>query len=143
MVLLTFTVVVLRYVLGLGYIWMQEAVLYLHSLVFLLAAGATLDSGGHVRVDIFYRKSSPHHQAWVDLLGSLLLLLPVCGLILWQALPFVLDSWSVNESSPEPGGLPFVYGLKTLLLLYALLLLVSGTRLILNSSATLLERKES
>lgn len=143
MVLLTFTVVLLRYALGVGFIWMQEAVLYLHSIVFLLAAGATLDSHGHVRVDIFYRNASPTHQARVDLLGSVFFLLPVCGLILWQAFPFVLASWMVRETSQEPGGLPGVFLLKTLLLLYAVLLLASGARLILSSLRTLLSGTKS
>lgn len=143
MVLLTFTVVVLRYLFEVGWIWMQEAVLYLHSLVFLLAAGSTLDRDGHVRVDVFYRRGTPRKQALVDLAGTLFLLLPVCGLIFWQASPFVADSWRVKESSPEPGGLPGVFLLKSLILGYAGLLVLSGIRMAIHSGLVLSKGRAS
>ena len=68
MVLLQFTVVVMRYVFGLGSIFMQEGVIYLHAALFLCGAGYTLLHGGHVRVDIFYRDASPRRKALVDLI---------------------------------------------------------------------------
>ena len=77
-VLIGFAVVLLRYVLGLGSIWLQESILYAHAALFLLAAAWTLKEGGHVRVDVFYASASPRVKAWVDLLGVLLLLLPFC-----------------------------------------------------------------
>src|SRR5215218_3635421 len=75
-VLLGFAVVLMRYVLGLGSIWLQESILYAHAALFLLAAAWTLQEGGHVRVDVFYADASPRTKAWIDLLGALLLLLP-------------------------------------------------------------------
>ena len=81
-VLLGFAVVLLRYVLGLGSIWLQESILYAHAALFLLAAAWTLKEGGHVRVDVFYADASPRTKAWIDLLGALFLLLPFCGAIL-------------------------------------------------------------
>src|SRR4051812_40512090 len=77
-VLLGFAVVLLRYVLGVGSIWLQEAILYAHAALFLLAAAWTLKEGGHVRVDVFYADASAHTKALVDLFGTLLLLLPFC-----------------------------------------------------------------
>ena len=77
MVLLTFLIVVLRYGFNLGWIAMQESVMYLHAMVFLLGAAHTLRVNEHVRVDIFYRRFSPKKQAKVDIFGSLLLLMPV------------------------------------------------------------------
>ncbi len=68
-VLIGFAVVLLRYVLGLGSIWLQESILYAHAALFLLAAAWTLKEGGHVRVDVFYASASPRVKAWVDLLG--------------------------------------------------------------------------
>src|SRR5947208_17064201 len=72
-VLAGFAVVLLRYVLGLGSLWLQESILYAHAALFLLAAAWTLKQGGHVRVDVFYADASPRAKAWVDLLGALFL----------------------------------------------------------------------
>src|ERR1043166_3564083 len=72
-VLTGFAVVLMRYVLGLGSLWLQESILYAHAALFLLAAAWTLKDGGHVRVDVFYASASPRAKAWIDLLGALLL----------------------------------------------------------------------
>ena len=80
MVLLQFAVVVMRYVFGVGFIFMQEGVIYLHAALFMLGAGYTLLHGGHVRVDIFYRDAAPPRKALIDLLGVILFLVPVCGI---------------------------------------------------------------
>lgn len=133
MVLITFTVVVLRYGFNLGSIAMQESVIYLHTLNFMLGAAYTLKHDAHVRVDIFYQKMGPRGQAWVDLLGTLLLLLPVCGFIFWSSWDYVADAWTVHEASGEAGGLPFVYLLKSILLLMPSLLIVQGMVIILTS----------
>lgn len=119
-------VVALRYGFGIGFIGLQEAVTYMHAAVFMLAAAYTLNSDGHVRVDIFYRKWSPRRQAWVNLLGSLLLLLPVALFIFAASLGYVTDSWSRGEVSPEAGGLPIVYLLKTLILVMAAQLILAA-----------------
>ncbi|UTW44691.1 TRAP transporter small permease subunit [bacterium SCSIO 12696] len=117
MALLTTTVVVMRYVLEINSIALQESVTYLHATVFLMGAAFTLKRGGHVRVDLFYRRLQPRWQALVDALGGLLLLLPMCVVIFWLCLDYVAASWQVREVSTEPGGLPFVYLLKSLLLM--------------------------
>ena len=78
MVLLTFTIVVLRYGFNLGWVAMQESVLYFHGLTFMLGAAYTLKADGHVRVDIFYQRFTEKQQALVNLFGSVFLLLPVC-----------------------------------------------------------------
>jgi TRAP-type mannitol/chloroaromatic compound transport system permease small subunit len=126
MVLITFTVVVLRHLLDLGWIAMQESITYLHAVVFLVGAAFTLRHEGHVRVDILFRKLSPRGQAWVDLFGSLLLLLPVCGYITWVSWDFVFQSWKIQEISRETGGLHGVYLLKSMILVMATLLLLQG-----------------
>ncbi len=126
MVLVTFAIVVLRYAFNTGWIAMQESVLYLHSFVFMLGGAYTLKHNGHVRVDIVYRSLGPRGQAWVDLLGTLLLLMPVCGFILWSSWDYVWDAWALREGSREAGGLPWVYVLKTTLLLMPLLLILQG-----------------
>lgn len=127
MVVVTFLVVVLRYLFDIGWIAMQESVTYMHAMVFLIGASYTLKHNGHVRVDIFYSKMTPQRQALVDLLGSLFLLLPVCAFIFWASWEYVVNSWSFMEGSPETGGLPGVYLLKSLLLLMPTLLILQGT----------------
>jgi TRAP-type mannitol/chloroaromatic compound transport system permease small subunit len=125
-VLVQFVVVVLRYAFGVGSIWLSESVIYAHAAMFMLAAAWTLQENGHVRVDVFYADVTPRTKALVDLLGALLLLLPFMAVIAWFALPYVARSWSILERSREVSGLPFVYLLKTLIPLFALLMALQG-----------------
>jgi TRAP-type mannitol/chloroaromatic compound transport system permease small subunit len=125
MVLVQFAVVIMRYGLGLGSIWLQESILYAHAALFLLAAAWTLRDDGHVRIDIFYADASPRTKALVDLLGALLLL-PFMGVLAWYAWPYVARSWAIHERSQEMSGLPFVYLLKSLLLVFAILMALQG-----------------
>jgi TRAP-type mannitol/chloroaromatic compound transport system permease small subunit len=126
MVLVTFTIVMLRYGLNTGWIAMQESVIWMHAMVFLAGAAYTLQQDGHVRVDIFYRNFGSRGKAWVDLLGTLLLLLPTCGFIFYTSWDYVATSWSLQEGSRETGGIPAIYLLKSFMLLMALLLILQG-----------------
>jgi TRAP-type mannitol/chloroaromatic compound transport system permease small subunit len=126
MVLITFLIVVLRYGFDSGSIALQESVTYMHAMLFMLGAAYTLRQNGHVRVDIFYQRFSRRGRAWVDLLGTLVLLIPVCLFILSSSFDYVADAWSVKEGSREAGGLPYVYWLKSVILLMPLLLLLQG-----------------
>ena len=123
MVLLAFAIVVLRYGLNLGWIWLQESVTYLHVTVFTVVAAWALQQDGHVRVDIFYATMSDKKRALVDLVGTLIFLVPFCIFILVTALPYVSSSWKLLETSREAGGLPMVFLLKSLILIMPLLLL--------------------
>lgn len=143
MVIVTFAVVVLRYGFDLGWISMQESIVYLHAMNFMIGAAYTLKHDAHVRVDIFYQKFGLRGRAWVDLLGSLLLLLPMCGFILWSSWDYVSDAWSVKEASGEAGGLPWLYLLKSLLLIMPGLLIIQGMALALESLLTLMGRPEA
>jgi len=126
MALITLAVVILRYGLGIGNIALQQSVMYLHGAVFMAAAGYTLARDEHVRVDIFYQHLSARRRALVDLLGTVLLLIPVCVLILVVSWDYVLSSWQRQEGSSEPGGLDYIYLLKTLLWVLPALLLAQG-----------------
>ena len=126
MVLTTFSIVILRYGFSTGWIAMQESVVYMHALVFLIGIPYTLKYDGHVRVDIFYSKMSPRNKAWVNLLGTIFLLFPVTIFIAWSSWDFVAASWSMGEESGEAGGLPGVYLLKSSILIMTLLLLIQG-----------------
>ncbi|MBT8137330.1 MAG: TRAP transporter small permease subunit [Gammaproteobacteria bacterium] len=135
MVLLTVVVVVLRYFFDFGRIWMQELVTWSHAAVFLLGAAYTLGCNEHVRVDIFYRKASPRIRAGVDIAGTLLLLFPVCGLLLYTGSGYAMKSWRLAENSPETGGLPFPFIpiAKSLLLAMIVLLVSQGIVILLRN----------
>ncbi len=126
MVLLTFTIVILRYGLNEGWIWLQESVTYLHAVVFMIAAAWTFQTDDHVRVDIYYRDRSDREKAWVNLVGTLIFLLPFCIFLILIAWDYVLASWAIKEGSREAGGLPLVYLLKSLILLLPALLLIQS-----------------
>lgn len=136
-------IVVLRYVFNEGAIKLQESVLYLHSMVFLLGAAFTLKHGGHVRVDIFYRGMSERRQAMVDAAGVLFLLVPTCLFILVVSMPYVVSSWQLLEGSREPGGLPAVFLLKSLIPLAMVLLLLQGVVLLVRSLRVLLPGRDA
>lgn len=137
MVLATLAVVVLRYGAGVGLIWLQESVTWMHALVFMLGAGYTLGADEHVRVDVFYRGFSPRTRAAVDLAGTLLFLLPFCVFLAWQSWPYFAGSWQVGERSREAGGMPMLYLLKAVIPLMAVVLLLAGISLALRSWAML------
>ncbi len=133
MVLVTFVIVVLRYAFDLGWVAMQESVLYMYAMVFMLGAAYTLKHDGHVRVDIFYQRCSIKTRAWIDFFGTLLLMLPVVGFIFWSSWEYVSDSWEIRESSRNSGGLPGVYLLKSCIPLMAMLLALQGIALLLRN----------
>jgi TRAP-type mannitol/chloroaromatic compound transport system permease small subunit len=125
-VLLQFSVVVMRYLFGVGSIWLSEAIFYGHAAMLMLAAAWTLKEGGHVRVDVFYADASPRTKAWVDLLGALLLLLPFMAVLLWFTWPYVARSWAILERSRETSGIPAVFLLKTLIPIFAVTMALQG-----------------
>jgi TRAP-type mannitol/chloroaromatic compound transport system permease small subunit len=126
MVLVTVTIVVLRYLFGMGAIFLQEGVMYMHGFLFMLGIPFTLRQDGHVRVDIIYSRLSQKHKNWIDAGGHLILLLPVSVFIFVTSLPYVAASWRVLEGSSEVGGVPAVFLLKTLIPLTAALLFLQG-----------------
>jgi TRAP-type mannitol/chloroaromatic compound transport system permease small subunit len=127
MVVVTFSVAVARYGFDAGWIAAQESTTWMHALMFMLGAAWALRTGDHVRVDVFYRKLSPRRQALIDLLGTLLLLMPFCAYLAVQAWPYVLQSWRIGEHSREAAGLPALYLLKSAILATALLLVLQGS----------------
>ncbi|ROR99072.1 TRAP-type mannitol/chloroaromatic compound transport system permease small subunit [Sinobacterium caligoides] len=126
MMIVVSLVVLLRYGLNIGSIALQEAANYLHASLFMLGAAYTLKQGQHVRVDIFYRRFSTLTRAWVDSVGAIVLLLPTMLFIAFASCSFVSESWAVREGSSDPGGLPFVYLLKSLIPAMAILLSVQA-----------------
>jgi TRAP-type mannitol/chloroaromatic compound transport system permease small subunit len=137
MVIVTCVVVVARYFFDAGWIWLQEAVTWMHGIVFMLAAAWTLSLDEQVRVDVFYRDFSPRRRAQIDLAGVVLLLLPFCVFLIVVSWDYVAASWRVREASREAGGLPALFLLKTVILLMPVLLLLQGLAMASRAWATL------
>ncbi len=137
MVLLVSLIVAMRTFFDTGSIALQESVTYLHALVFLLCLAYNVQQGGHVRVDVFYSRFNKPQKAWVDALGSICFLLPFALFLLIVSLNFVAKSWEISETSPDPGGLPFVYVLKTLIPIAGLLLAIQALAETLRALSTL------
>jgi TRAP-type mannitol/chloroaromatic compound transport system permease small subunit len=135
MVLITFLIVVLRYVFDIGIIWMQESLTWMHAAVFMLGAAYTLAEDSHVRVDIFYREMSDRHKAWVDLIGVFIFLFPLCGFFLYTSFDYVAAAWQFAEVSANAGGLPYpaVPLLKSILLLMPVAVMLQGLSMVLRS----------
>ncbi|MCE2509929.1 MAG: TRAP transporter small permease subunit [Alphaproteobacteria bacterium] len=138
-----FTVVLMRYVFGVSEIWLQESILYMHSILFMLGAGYTLLHNGHVRIDIFYRDASAEHKAWVDFIGVCVFLVPICIAIFYIAWPYVANAWAVQEGSRETSGIQAVYLLKTVILVFAALLFLQGVSMAIHAAAVLVGREAS
>ena len=129
MIALVFVVIVVvigRYFFEIGSVALQELTTYLHATIFMLGIAYTLKHDGHVRVDIFYRNFSKRSQALINVIGGLVFILPISIFIGWSSWEYVLASWSIMETSIENNGLPFVYLLKTVMLIMPFLLAIQG-----------------
>lgn len=113
-----------------------EAQWYLFSVVFLLGAAYALRHDVHVRVDVLYERLGRRARSWIDLVGTVVFLVPFAVLMLWVTLPAVRTSWRIRETSPDPGGLPR-YPIKALILVSFGLLLVQAASQLVKLVATL------
>ena len=137
MVALQFVIVLLRYVFGVSFIFLDEGVLYMHCALFMLGAGYTLLLDGHVRVDIFYGRWSARGKARMDAWGAGLALLPGVLVIAWYTWPFVFNSWKNLDGAISVGGIPASFLLKSLIPAFCLLLAVQGLACLLRDLARL------
>jgi TRAP-type mannitol/chloroaromatic compound transport system permease small subunit len=123
--------VLMRYLLGVGFLEIQDAVNYAFAALVALSIVVAFDANKHVRVDVFRQKWTSDTNRKIDWMGDLMLAVPVFGIMLWTAYPLVRSSWRIFEGSPETGGLPGLFIVKTsLLVLPALVLLLVIKRLI-------------
>jgi TRAP-type mannitol/chloroaromatic compound transport system permease small subunit len=118
--------VVSRYFFNTTKNWVLELEWYLFSVIFLLGAGYALKHDKHVRVDLFYSNFNPRDKAWVNLLGTLFLLVPWCLFVVFSTWGYAYESFLIRETSPNPGGLPALYLIKAMVPIGALLLLLQG-----------------
>lgn len=142
MVVVMSLIVVMRYVFDAGMIWLQESVTWMHAAVFMVGAAYTLLHEEHVRVDIFYRRMSARGRALVDLLGVIVFLLPLCGFLAYLAYDFAAVSWSMHETSREPGGLPYplIPVLKSIVIVMPVAVALQGVSLMLHSLAAIRQK---
>jgi TRAP-type mannitol/chloroaromatic compound transport system permease small subunit len=139
MVIVMGIIVIMRYAFDAGSIWLQESVTWMHAAVFMVGTAYTLQHEEHVRVDIFYRKMQPRGRAIVDMLGVIVFLLPLCVYLSIQGYDFAAVSWSIHETSREPGGLPYpmIPVLKSLIVLMPVTVALQGVSLLLRSLAAI------
>jgi TRAP-type mannitol/chloroaromatic compound transport system permease small subunit len=143
LVLVVFADVVMRYIFQISFVFTQELEWHLFAFIFLMGAGYTLLHDGHVRVDIIYQKLGPKAQAWINFLGCLLFLFPGCFLIIYTSWGFVENSLAIMEGSPDPGGIPMRFILKSMIPLGFVLVWLQGISLFINSLLTITGRQES
>ena len=126
MVLVVFGDVIFRYLFRITSGATQELEWYLFGIVYLLAAGYTMLHDEHVRVDIIYSKLSPRRKAWFDFVLLLVFFFPSCLMVIYTSWPFVRNAWSVWESSPDPGGIPARWALKSVIIIGFVILMIQG-----------------
>ena len=135
LILLTFIVAFMRYILDFGSIAIQEVIIYLHALIFTIGASYTLKNDMHVRIDIFYTNLTPQKKKNINFYGTIFFLIPTCVLIFVTSFNYVLSSIMLLESSKEAGGLPVLYILKIYILLLPITLFLQAiSELIKNSN---------
>ena len=126
LVLLISTDVLLRYIFNFSTASLYEMEWHLFAIIFLLASPYTLQKNKHVRVDVFYNNFSKRKKNIIDLIGNIIFLIPFSFIIFYTSLPFVEDSYSILESSPDPGGLPYRFIIKSLIPIAFFLLMIQG-----------------
>ncbi|MEM7553998.1 MAG: TRAP transporter small permease subunit [Cyanobacteria bacterium P01_A01_bin.84] len=119
-----------------------EAQWYIFDIFFFLGAAYVLKHNGHVRVDIFYSKRSPKGKALINLLGSILFLIPFCILIIDYSWDYVANSWIQQEISPSPDGLPR-YPIKSFIIIGFTILSIQGISEAIKNLAILTGRLEA
>jgi TRAP-type mannitol/chloroaromatic compound transport system permease small subunit len=131
----------MRYLFNSGSIAIQELEWHLFSIIFLLGSAYTLKHNEHVRLDIFYNSKFMNEttRAWFDVLGTLLILLPFCLLIIVSAWPFVTQAYIHNETSPDPGGLSARWLIKSTIPLGFFMLLMQGVAEVLKKLLSALD----
>lgn len=141
LVLLVCINVFTRYAFGITVIWLVELEIYFFALIFLLGAGYAFQHDKHVRVDVFYSEGKPKTKAWVNLIGGILFLLPWCVVVLQVAYRYAQNSFLINESSSQPGGLPALYLLKSAIFIGFTFLLLQAIASVIRSLIIILDKE--
>lgn len=123
--------------------WGGELEWHLFALIFLLGAGYAFKYERHVRVDLFYAKYSERNKAWTNLIGGLLFLIPWCAIVIWFSWNYAMGSWEINETSPNPNGLPYRYIIKFAITVGIGFLLLQALSSVIQSIMTLMDRSKT
>jgi len=126
MFILVIVNILLRYIFNINFIFMQELVMYLHAFIFLFGISICLKENSHVRIDVFSNKLDAKVKKYIEILGTVIFIIPFCLFVLYESSPIIMRSWEMLESSGEPGGLPFIYILKSAIYVFASLLLIQA-----------------
>jgi TRAP-type mannitol/chloroaromatic compound transport system permease small subunit len=140
-VLICFTVVVMRYGFRTGSVPLQDLYVWLNGAMFMGIAGYTLLRNGHVRVDIFYREARVRTKAIVDMVGTVIFVAPFVAVLTIWSWPYVQRSWRIRESSPNFGGMEGLYILKSFLLVFAAVVALQALAMFLRGVLVLAERE--
>ncbi|ADZ69801.1 TRAP transporter small permease subunit [Polymorphum gilvum] len=141
-VLVCFTVVVLRYAFATSFVWMQDLYIWLNGAMFTAVAGFALLRDDHVRVDIFYRPASDRQKAVIDAIGVVVFLLPFTWIVYRYSMPFVTRAWGYYEASANVGGMPGLFILKSFIIGFAVLVALQGVAMLLRSVLVLGGRQD-
>jgi TRAP-type mannitol/chloroaromatic compound transport system permease small subunit len=106
--------VVLRYLFSIGSVWSQELEWHLLAPLIMFGIPYALLKGDHVRVDVLFEKFKPINQQYIEVVSQLLGIV-IALLFLWLSFAYVQQSYSIGETSSDPGGLPYRWILKSIL----------------------------
>ena len=119
---------------------LSDSIQYVHAIIFMVGVSYAMKHNDHVRIDILYRNRTEHGQAWINIIGCLLLFYPTFIFLLLMSWDYVLIAWTIGEASSRPGGLPFIYLLKSLLIIMPIMMIIQGTALLLRNIQILRDR---
>lgn len=131
LILLICVDVALRYLFSVTKVWVLDLEWHLFAVIFLIGASYTLQADKHVRVDVFFERFSPKTKAWIDIVGTILFLIPWCIIAVITSYKYALNSWYIREGAADPGGMPMRYIIKAVIVLGFVLLLLQGISLII------------
>ncbi|MCG8335994.1 MAG: TRAP transporter small permease subunit [Proteobacteria bacterium] len=133
--------VIMRYAFNETFVFVQELEWHVFSFIFLIGAGYTLKHDQHVRVDVFYQAMNQRKKAIVNISGTLLLLIPGCLIVLKSTIPWTVTAFEIMETSPDPGGIPMRFILKSFVPIGFFLVFLQGISMLITSMSQLIETK--
>ena len=119
---------------------LNDSIQYVHAMIFMVVVSYAFKQGDHVRIDILYRSFSDHTRAWINVIGLLTLLYPTLLFILIMSWDYVMNAWAIGETSSRPGGLPYLYVLKSFLLIMPILMMIQASAVLLRQLRTLKDK---
>ena len=124
--------IVLRYLLNINYIFLQELVMYMHAFIFLFGISLCLKEDAHVCIDIFSSKLDIRYRNLINQIGLVIFILPFCLFVVYESTSMITRSWVMLEGSSEPGGLPIVFILKSSIYLFSFLIFIQAVNKFFN-----------